>query len=329
MPWLESRLADPDDRWIRFTNAFVNVPMCCPSRAIDPHREVRAPHRRRGQRRRRSISTSPRRSRPGSNDAGYQTALIGKYLNGYPWDRGPYVPDGWDRFLAKRNLGCHDHLRAVPLRRPRGAAHRGADAPGIRDLDARRRGTRVPSRGIAEAPWFLVFAPTAPHEPWTPAPQDEGSFRSAPIVSPSLTAMNEVAEAPGWVRALPPITEAEAATLDRQRRRMLETLGAVDRAVDDLVEEIRARDELGRTLIVFLTDNGFSFGEHRWVGKRCPYDACIRTPLIVRTPWTDAGERRAAGLDRRSRADDPRSGARSRRRAAGTHGRREPPSVAR
>ena len=38
-------------------------------------------------------------------------------------------------------------------------------------------------------------------------------------------------------------------------------------------------------MIFFLTDNGFSFGEHRWRGKRCAYDPCIRTPFAVRTPW--------------------------------------------
>ena len=37
---------------------------------------------------------------------------------------------------------------------------------------------------------------------------------------------------------------------------------------------------------MLITDNGYSFGEHRWIGKRCPYDPCVRTPLVVRSPWT-------------------------------------------
>jgi arylsulfatase A-like enzyme len=288
MPWLESRLADPGDHWIRFRNAFLNVPMCCPSRA--------------------SLLTGRFAHHTGVEDngdgaafdesstlatwldrAGYQTALIGKYLNGYPWDRGPYVPDGWDRFLAKRNLDVTTTYERFPFVDQGVPLTAGPTPQGYATSTLAGEALAFLRGASREAPWFMVFAPTAPHAPWTPAPQDAGSFRSAPIVTPSLTSMNEVTEAPGWVRALPPITEAEAATLDRQRRRMLETLGAVDRAMDGLVEEIRTRDELGRTLIVFLTDNGFSFGEHRWVGKRCPYDACIRTPLIVRTPWTDAG----------------------------------------
>src|SRR5205814_6090544 len=48
------------------------------------------------------------------------------------------------------------------------------------------------------------------------------------------------------------------------------------------------------TVIVFMTDNGYSFGEHRWfdteayTSKRCPYEECIRTPLLVRVPGAAA-----------------------------------------
>jgi N-acetylglucosamine-6-sulfatase len=63
----------------------------------------------------------------------------------------------------------------------------------------------------------------------------------------------------------------------------------VDRSIRTFVQEIEARGELDRTLIVFLTDNGFSFGEHRWTSKRCPYEPCVRTPLVIRTPWATGG----------------------------------------
>ena len=71
---------------------------------------------------------------------------------------------------------------------------------------------------------------------------------------------------------------------------MLESLAEVDRALGSLVAEVQARGELDRTLIVFVSDNGYSFGEHRWVGKRCPYEACVRMPFVVRSPWRGAGE---------------------------------------
>jgi arylsulfatase A-like enzyme len=55
------------------------------------------------------------------------------------------------------------------------------------------------------------------------------------------------------------------------------------------VEAVEARGDLGRTVIFFLTDNGFSFGEHRIRGKRCPYEECIRTPFAALVPGGKSG----------------------------------------
>lgn len=56
--------------------------------------------------------------------------------------------------------------------------------------------------------------------------------------------------------------------------------------MDDAVAEIiLALDETGRladTLIVFMSDNGLSWGEHRWGTKRVAYEESIRIPLVVR-----------------------------------------------
>jgi N-acetylglucosamine-6-sulfatase len=284
MPWLEARLRDPGDRWLHFENAYVNVPLCCPSRA--------------------SILTGmvARRTRVESNGdgqdfdesstlatwldaAGYQTAFIGKYLNGYPWDRGPYVPAGWDRFLAKRNLDVSTTYagypfvdQGVPLLAGTGPQ---AHASGLlaREAEAFLAGAST------DQPWFLVFSPTAPHEPWTPAPADAGSFSGEPVPTPSARSLDDVRDKPAWVRSLPTIGPATAEALLEQRRRLSETLRGVDRAVRRLVTSIERRGELGRTIVVYLSDNGYSFGEHRWIGKRCPYEACVRIPFVVRSPW--------------------------------------------
>ncbi|CAN5665862.1 hypothetical protein BH18ACT17_BH18ACT17_01000 [soil metagenome] len=288
MPWLESRLADPTDRWVRFTNAFVNVPLCCPSRAsILTGRHAR--------------HTGVQTNDDGAEfdesstlatwlaDAGYQTAFIGKYLNGYPWNRGPYVPQGWDRFLAKRNLDVSTTYLDYPFVDQGVPLVAGSSGRAYATTMLETEATSFLEGASAEQPWFLVFAPSAPHEPWTPAPEDAGPFADAQIATPSERVLNDVRGKPDWIRQRDPIDGATAALLELQRRHMLETLGAVDRSVRSLVQQVEARGELDRTLIVLLSDNGYSFGEHRWVGKRCPYDACVRTPLVIRSPWGLAG----------------------------------------
>lgn len=287
MPWLESRLSDRSDRWIRFTNAFLDVPLCCPSRAsILTGRYAR--------------HTGVETNEDGADldesstlatlldAAGYQTAFIGKYLNGYPWGRGPYVPAGWDRFLAKRNLDVSTTYAGYPFV-DQGVPMTAGTAPDAYATSFLADAAMSFLRGASlDRPWFLVFAPTAPHEPWTPAPQDAGTFTDVPFVTPDGRPMNDVRGKPAWIRELPPIDANAARSLRDLRRRMLETLAEVDRSLRSLVSEVDARGELGRTLIVFLSDNGFSFGEHRWIGKRCPYEPCVRTPMVVRSPWTEA-----------------------------------------
>jgi arylsulfatase A-like enzyme len=288
MPWLESRLADPDDHWVRFTNALAQVPLCCPSRAsiltglFARHTGVESNVDGEDLDESSTIATW-------LDDAGYQTGFVGKYLNGYPWDRGPYVPDGWDRFLAKRNTDVSTTYerypfvdQGVPLTAGTGD---GAYATSMLGAEA----SAFLRSASTERPWFLVFAPSAPHAPWTPASEDVGSLSGATSPSDPLES-NDVRGKPEWVRDLPPIDGPTAASLEDLRRRMMETLLEVDRVTRSLVEEVDARGELDRTLVVFISDNGYSFGRHRWVGKRCPYDACVRVPLVIRSPWTDAGE---------------------------------------
>lgn len=65
----------------------------------------------------------------------------------------------------------------------------------------------------------------------------------------------------------------------------------VDAAVGRIVEELRARGLLDRTLVVFTSDNGYFHGERGLADKWYPYEESIRTPLIVRDPRLPASQR--------------------------------------
>lgn len=289
MPKLQAMVEDPADHWVSFTNAFLSTPLCCPSRAsiltgrYDVHTGVRT-------------NRDGHRLDPSStvaawlHDAGYRTALVGKYVNGYPFDGVPFVPVGWDRWLAKRqgaqSTAYYDHV-LLDQRLPVGRGRAPEDYLTDVLTDAAVGFIRTTP---ADRPFFLMVTPTAPHRPWTPAPRHVGAFAGLRIAEPPSLGETDVSDKPAWVRALPEMAPGRRAQLTEIRRRSFETLRAVDDLVDEVVQVLADRGELDRTVLFFLTDNGFSFGEHRWVGKTCPYEECIRTPFLVRFPGAAARE---------------------------------------
>jgi arylsulfatase A-like enzyme len=67
--------------------------------------------------------------------------------------------------------------------------------------------------------------------------------------------------------------------VDLFRQRQLEALRSLDRQIAKLLDEIPRN-----TLVLYLSDNGFLWGEHRWSSKFVPYEESIRIPLIMRWP---------------------------------------------
>jgi N-acetylglucosamine-6-sulfatase len=90
----------------------------------------------------------------------------------------------------------------------------------------------------------------------------------------------------------PRLSRAEIRALRRQRRSRLESLLAVDDAVERLVRELRRTHELTRTVIVYTSDNGHLLDQHRLVGKERAYRESVGVPLLVRGPGFPAGIRR-------------------------------------
>jgi arylsulfatase A-like enzyme len=282
MPWLGGELARNDSGWETFPNAFANTPLCCPARA--------------------SLLTGRYAHHTGVEDnddggnldesstlatwlhaAGYRTGLVGKYLNGYPFGRLPYVPSGWDRFVGKRNqsgVTVYRRFRAVDQGTPVFVRAYATDWLAEKAVAFVRTTPRT-------RPFFLLFAPSAPHPPWIPARRHRGSYADLPVVEPP-NVVGALRGAPPWVRSRPEPSAAQRAVWLDEQRRADETLLAVDEALHAIVEALA--DRLADTYIFVLSDNGYSFGEHRWGGKKCPYEACVRIPFAVHVPRADRGQ---------------------------------------
>jgi arylsulfatase A-like enzyme len=137
----------------------------------------------------------------------------------------------------------------------------------------------------AKPPFFLHFAPIAPHGPSVPLPRDARAFTNLfPDRSPSFDEV-DVSDKP-WGHLHPGLTLEEVQKADGIRQRMLQTLRAVDRAVAGMVDVLASRGQLDKTLIAFTSDNGYLLGEHRMLAEKIwPYEESIRVPLVIRTPW--------------------------------------------
>ncbi len=286
MPTVESELVG---KGVEFTNGFVVNPICCPTRAsiltggyshstgvyrdLPPHGGFDTFTGRRDDRS--TIATW-------LHAAGYETAMIGKYLNGYTQRRASYVPPGWDRWVAftsqRGNGDYYDYDLSVDgTVRTYGGAERdystdvlaGAAAGFIRSSDP-------------NAPLFLYFAPNAPHQPATPPSRYATAFSDLAPWRPPSYDEQDVSDKPAYVRALPPLASEEQAETDALRIDQYRTLLALDDAVGSILGALQETGRLSNTLFVFTSDNGLLWGEHRWTHKSVPYEESIRVPFVVR-----------------------------------------------
>jgi arylsulfatase A-like enzyme len=288
MPWFQSQLQDPNGHWLWFPHAVASTPLCCPSRAtiltgrFDTHTNVRGNDQ--GQ------NLDDTNTLPvWLHDAGYQTGLVGKYLNFYPWGRTPFIPPGWDRWFAKENADESTAYYDYEVVDQVLERHYGSSPQDYATDVLGAQAVRFVQQAPLDRPWFLYFSPNAPHLPWVPSPTYAGAFDAVQPPMPPLRVMNDVTGKPAYVQALLPKTEADRQAYiegDRNERAMLLS---VDDWFEQLVAAIEARGELDRTVIVFLTDNGYTLGLHRLDGKRYPYTPSVGVPFAIRTPWAPAG----------------------------------------
>jgi len=255
LPVMRRLMTYPEGSWIQFNNAFNNEALCAPSRATLLTGQYSHHHR---------VTTNALGNQMDDRNtlavwldsAGYKTALIGKYhlATNRP---SRYVPPGWDIY-RKSKLANE------------------ADARSQAGVDYIRS---------TIGPWFLWLSYYAPHAVADPPARYVNSTVFVPDVHPNVNEA-DVSDKPAWVRKFPLLS---AATLQKWRREQVnaqrETM-AIDDGVANIVTALKDTGQLNNTLIIFVGDHGISWGSHRKIGKWCPYEECIRMPLLIRYPGT-------------------------------------------
>jgi arylsulfatase A-like enzyme len=215
--------------------------------------------------------------------AGYETALVGKYINDYTIYGHHRIAPGWDDWQVMDSIPMEKYYGYTINDNGR-AVHYG-DAPKDYSTTVLTNKAVQFIRG-ARKPFFLYFAPVTPHLPAIPAPQDQHKLENlAPLHSPSFDEAN-IGDKPWAYWHKDELRAAAAIYQDNVRRRQLQSLLSLDRGVARIVGTLRAKHELNDTVIFYTSDNGFLWGEHRLGGKLWPYEESTHVPLIVRTPWT-------------------------------------------
>jgi N-acetylglucosamine-6-sulfatase len=283
---MESLRSLVTNRGVTFRNAYVTQALCCPSRAsmlrgqyphntgvVDNNGEYG------------DFVSSGREANTFAtwvNDAGYQTAYFGKYLNGYNTTR---IPAGWDRWFSdmgrSKLQNFNDQGRKVFFN-PR--KHLFEDV--LRDnAIGWLRQDRDPA-----APFLAVLSTHAPHSPAVPARRHADLFPGADLPRPESFNEKKVDDKNGWIRRLDPLQRDEIGEMETLYRNRLRVMEGVDEMLEDVLLELRAQGELENTYVFFTSDNGFHFGEHRFhQGKQTSYEEDIAVPMIVSGPGVAAG----------------------------------------
>jgi N-acetylglucosamine-6-sulfatase len=173
------------------------------------------------------------------------------------------------------------------------------------DVLARKATGLITAAARGPRPFFLWTAFLAPHfslSPFhdpddppgfhtpTPAPQDRNRFAWAPLPRPPSFDEADVSDKPTEIQSYPRLNGTIQSAIQENYQQELGTLQGVDRAVGQIVETLRRTGQLGRTLIIFTSDNGYFHGEHRIPREKIvPYEPAIRVPLIVSGPGLPQG----------------------------------------
>jgi arylsulfatase A-like enzyme len=302
MPWTRRLLGS---KGVTFANSFAPHPLCCPARAsvlsglYTHNHRVFANYDPWGFHAFRDESTIA----TWLKGAGYHTAHIGKYLNGYGPDPVPgattgkslhYVPPGWSTWRGSIDSGLP---RTHPLE---GGTYQYNDTTLSRgktlvnykgQYQTRVYGTLtqrvIRSRASADSPYFLSVNYAAPHA-GTPVESDDpapvrrsdgkttvittparpgnvrGMFDSVITSAPGATWRDpDFSDKPAYLASMPTMNKAERLAVRKLARQRAESLFLVDKQVKRTFDALAEAGTTGQTLVLFTSDNGYYLGEQR------------------------------------------------------------------
>ena len=263
------------------SNAFVTTSLCSPSRA--------------------SILTGQYSHRHGVVDnnclvpdgtqffpqylrqVGYQTAFIGKWHMGHQKDS---PRQGFDKWVSFRGQGEYFNCQLnVDGKQVQATKH-------ISDELTDYAVNWLKNERDQSKPFFLYLSHKAVHAMFEPTKRHLGKYENARLVYPESMADTEenYKDRPRWVKeqrnswhGVDYMYHGQM-DFDTFYRRYCETLLSIDDSIGSVLQCLEEMGIADSTLVFYMGDNGFSFGEHGLIDKRHGYEESMRVPLLARCP---------------------------------------------
>ncbi|WP_422354127.1 sulfatase [Roseivirga pacifica] len=263
-------------------NAFVTTSLCSPSRAsiltgqFSHHHQVVDNQS--------LIADSVKFFPQYLQAAGYETAFMGK------WHMGEHHADprkGFDHWFSLKGQGTYYN----PVININGEEKQFGDSTYITDLLTEEALDWLGQRD-GEKPFFLYLSHKGVHADFKPAPRHKGVYADGapsypPTMYPEKNPDYNYKDVPDWVKnqrhswhGVDYMYHGQI-NFDEFYQLYNETLLSVDESIGKVIDYIEETGQLDNTVIFYMGDNGFSFGEHGLIDKRQAYEESIRVPLLV------------------------------------------------
>lgn len=300
-----------------FSRAFVQAPVCVPSRVS--YFTGRYPHSHRNRVNYTPLAATETLLPARLKAADYNTALIGKthiYYR-YPptgeevrrtgFDRvdlhdGVPFTDQWSDYAQWRKM--HDPLHELAYRRlARSVPEIRATLPTNSNpyraaIDAQftdtawtglRTRERLKELAASQRPFFLFSSFWKPHEPYeVPAPYDT-MYNNVEIPLPKVETQESIERLPVPLQKLLLRNKTPAYLMDHRMlqwayRSYYGTVSHLDHEIGLILEMLQQLELAENTIVVFNSDHGDQLLEHGEFGKNCFYEASVRVPMMFRFP---------------------------------------------
>ena len=270
---------------VHLKNAFVTTSLCSPSRASILTGLYTFRHR---------VIDNQRQVPRGTlffpqylQKAGYATGFIGKWHMGGQSDEPRPGFDTWVSFKGQGNYFPPSPSYTINVN-----GKRVKQDGYITTLLTRYAVTFLEEQRDADRPFFLYLSHKAVHGPFSPEDKYRGTLDATPFRRPEGSAFvpNNLANRPRWLLDQRNSWHGvdfpfhTGASIEEVYKRYCEALSSVDDSIGAVMAQLKKMGILDETLVIYMGDNGFMFGEHGLVDKRVAYETSIRVPMLMQCP---------------------------------------------